>query len=366
MSVHAAHIEVNDSQPPYVCWVVSDGRAGVRNQALGLAEAVNRIMPIQIIDRQARLKGAWRKMPRWLTPSPIDKLDMASDTFSPPFPDIWIGAGRQAVILSAEVKKASPETFVVQAQNPRASLRYFDLIIPPTHDGVPPDDKVFPILGAPNRLTSASLSQAGAAFAPLVEHLPKPRIAVLIGGPNSEFDFDDDDGRQIIQKIKELIEKGMGVMVTTSRRTPETFVKQALECLKASDCFFDGRRGIEGRADDAKPYPGLLSVADHVLVTMDSVNMMSEAASAGKPVQLIPLRKKNQLRFAQTGGQMNRSKFDRFRDDMRALDLVRPLNMGVEHWSPPAFDETERAARHIATRFEEHVLKLREKNTLNA
>ena len=37
-------------------------------------------------------------------------------------------------------------------------------------------------------------------------------------------------------------------------------------------------------ADDANPYPGILGIADAVIVTSDSVNMASEAALTGKPV----------------------------------------------------------------------------------
>ena len=36
--------------------------------------------------------------------------------------------------------------------------------------------------------------------------------------------------------------------------------------------------------DQPNPYPGILAMADAVIVTSDSINMVSEAASTGKPV----------------------------------------------------------------------------------
>ena len=36
--------------------------------------------------------------------------------------------------------------------------------------------------------------------------------------------------------------------------------------------------------DQPNPYPGILAMADAVIVTSDSINMASEAASTGKPV----------------------------------------------------------------------------------
>jgi hypothetical protein len=92
------------------------------------------------------------------------------------------------------------------------------------------------------------------------------------------------------------------------------------------------------------PYFGLLGLADAVLVTADSVSMVSEAAASGKPVHVVDL----------DGGS---AKFARFHAGMRAAGITRPFAGAIEAWrcSPP--DDTARAGaeirRRLATRLAE-------------
>ena len=72
-------------------------------------------------------------------------------------------------------------TFVVQTQDPRTSLSAFDLVAPPLHDRLE-GPNVFPILGAPNRVTQESLAAARARFADRLAGLAHPRICVAVGG----------------------------------------------------------------------------------------------------------------------------------------------------------------------------------------
>ena len=62
-----------------------------------------------------------------------------------------------------------------------------------------------------------------------------------------------------------------------------------------------------GPGDGENPYQGYLAAADRIVVTPDSVNMLSEACAAGKPVfTLLPAFRARQIdrsarRTAQTG-----------------------------------------------------------------
>ena len=62
-----------------------------------------------------------------------------------------------------------------------------------------------------------------------------------------------------------------------SPRTPASVVNILMTQLGDS-------RVTIATADDANPYPGILGIADAVIVTSDSVNMASEAALTGKPL----------------------------------------------------------------------------------
>ena len=78
------------------------------------------------------------------------------------------------------------------------------------------------------------------------------------------------------------------------------------------------------------PYFAYLALADAVLVTADSISMISEAAATGKPVHVLGL----------DGGN---AKFARFHKTMQAAGITRPFSGHIESWSYSIPDDTARA-----------------------
>ncbi len=116
-------------------WVVTDGRAGIENQALGLAEAIGRRAPIRLTTKRVSMRTPWRWLPAGFVPFPRQAMTIASDELSPPWPDIWIGCGRASIPYSMGVRRwSNGRTFVAQLQDPRINVREFDVVIPPIHD----------------------------------------------------------------------------------------------------------------------------------------------------------------------------------------------------------------------------------------
>ena len=85
----------------------------------------------------------------------------------------------------------------------------------------------------------------------------------------------------------------------------------------------------------ANPYYGMLALADAIIVTCDSVNMVSEACTTGKPVYVIDL----------PGGS---DKFRRFHQAMRDDGLTRPFADRLEMWNYPPLNDVELVAERIA------------------
>ena len=147
---------------PLRIWAVSDGRAGIEAQVVGLAEAVARLKPAHIAVKRIGWKAGLGHLPWRLIPTAA----RTGDPLGPPWPDIWIAAGRATLPLSTRVLRWSEgKTFVVQTQDPRAPLDRFDLVIPPEHDRLS-GPNVFPIVGAPNRVTAERLALDLARFEP--------------------------------------------------------------------------------------------------------------------------------------------------------------------------------------------------------
>ena len=124
---------------PLSIWVVSDGRTGIENQALGLAEAVQRLTPAEITTKHIRWRAPFDRLPSALKTRAM--LDPSSDALAAPWPDLWIATGRATLPLSTRVRAWSGgKTFVVQTQDPRWANARYDMIVAPAHDGLAGDN----------------------------------------------------------------------------------------------------------------------------------------------------------------------------------------------------------------------------------
>jgi uncharacterized protein len=307
----------------------------MENQALGLAEAIQRLSSSHITVKRIRWRPTFDKLPSALKASWM--LDLSSDPTEPAageeWPDLWIATGRATLPLSARVRELSGgRTFVVQTQDPRWRNGAYDLVVAPAHDRVE-GANVLSITGSPHRVTEARLAEGAAAFADRLEPLPRPRIVALIGGRSRAFDLTGAHAADLADRIAGAIEAtGGSLMLTFSRRTPEAAKAVLTEQLKPlPGSIWDG--------EGPNPYFAFLHFADHILVTEDSANMAAEAAATGKPVHILPMIP---LKPA--------DKFARLHGDLRERDAARPFDGALESWSYAPLAETDRAARTVLER----------------
>ena len=300
-----------------VCWTVTDGRRGIENQALGLAEAVARA-----------LETGERKLV-------IRRAVVGEDDFvalpSGEKPDLWIGCGRRALTPVRAHRDVFPDCFFVYVQDPRRDHKRFDLIIAPEHDRLRRPNATA-MIGSPNRVSAAKLEDGATQFADRIAALPGPRAAILIGGPSKRFKLTDDIAAYLEKRIEGLLGDGLSLMITVSRRTPA----KAAERLKAR--FASHERVWFHDGEGENPYFAFLAAADWIFVTEESTNMLVEAASTGRPVYVLPMAGRP-------------GKFARLHAELEAAGAVRPFLGRLESWTYPPLDETARAARELIARW---------------
>jgi mitochondrial fission protein ELM1 len=316
---------------PLNVWIVTDGRAGIEAQALGLAEAIARRAPISLTTKRVRLRTPWRWLPAGMVPAPRQAMALDSDPIEPPWPDIFIGCGRASIPFALGVRDwSNGRTFVVQLQDPRMNPREFDVVIPPMHDGLE-GQNVLPIVGACNRITQERMERAVSEYKSVnLEELPSPRFAILIGGKSKRQDISAARARAISDSLAAVQrETGGSLMATLSRRTSHAARLQFRTWLAPHCAVFYEDEG-------ANPYPAMLGVADHIFVTADSVNMATEASATGKPVHILAV-----------DGQLG--KLARFHQSLARRGCARPFNGKLETWSYPPLLETDRAAAAVLT-----------------
>lgn len=312
--------------------VVSDGRAGIENQALGLAEAVARLTPADITIRRIRWRPAFDRLPSFLKAPWM--LAPGSDAPFPEsgeaWPDLWIATGRASLPLSLAARRRSGgRTFVVQTQDPRLDPARFDMVVAPAHDGLS-GDNVFEIIGSPHRITPEVLAEGATAFAAQLEALPRPRVAVMIGGRSAAFDLTTGHAATLADGIATAVQAAGGsLMLTYSRRTPE-LAKAVMTARLAA------LPGLIWDGSGENPLFAFLHHADHVLVTEDSANMATEAAATGRPVHILPM-----VALKPPG------KFARLHADLESLGAARPFDGMLKPWSYAPLNETGRAARAV-------------------
>lgn len=319
--------------PPLSIWTVTDGRAGIENQALGLAEAIQRLTPGEITVKQVRFRSLFDRWPNALRIAPDAMLTAGSDRIEPPYPDLVIANGRASLPFSTRLKhRSGGRTFVVQLQDPRTSLTDFDLVIPPLHDGLT-GPNVFPILGSPNRITPERLAEGAVPFRQALAQLPHPCVAVLIGGRSKAHDLGPERAQTLADQITAAVhDAGGSLLMTFSRRTPGA--ARAVMTSRLGEL-----PGLIWDGEDPNPYFAFLDLADHILVTEDSVNMATEAAATGKPVHILTL-------------DGSSAKIEGLHAALQARGIARSFAGKLDNWAYAPLNETDRAAREVLARMQ--------------
>jgi mitochondrial fission protein ELM1 len=314
---------------PLRIWAVSDGRAGIEAQVLGLAEAVARRRPAHIAVKRIGWRFGLGRLPWRLIPPAA----CAGDPIEAPWPDIWIAAGRATLPLSTRMLALSGgKTFVVQTQDPRAPLDRFDLVAPPEHDGLS-GHNVFPILGAPNRITPEKLAMEFARFEARLARLPHPRVAVIVGGRSKAHRLPTDHAQAMAGEIARAVQAAGGsVLVSYTRRTPAP-AREAMTGVLA------GLPGMIWDGSGENPYFAFLAAADAILVTEDSTNLATDAAATGKPLFVLSMAGRS-------------AKLARFHAELERRGLARRFVGNLTGESHPPLAETDRVACELLRRYD--------------
>ena len=213
-------------------------------------------------------------------------------------------------------------------QDPRYGRGEFDLLCVPEHDRLR-GANVLMTRGAVHRASPDRLATERRRF-PDFEALPRPITAVLIGGANRAYRLDLPHLADMTERIAAAVRQtGGSVLVTPSRRTGAAGISVLRE-------HFGGLPGQVWDGTGDNPYFAYLALADALLVTADSVSMVSEAAATGKPVHILEL----------PGGD---AKFLRFHELMRQAGVTRAFAGEIERWSYQPPDDTARAGAALRT-----------------
>jgi mitochondrial fission protein ELM1 len=267
-------------------WILSEGLAGLHAQALGLAEAAG----LSPESRVLKPSAPWKWIAAKFWPDPMRAV---AEAVKAPLPDLAIGCGGMAGAVLAALRRQSLR--VVQVQNPRIDIRQFDLVIANRHDELTGPNVVV-IRTALHRVTPERLAAEAALWSDRLASYRRPLVAVLLGGSNGRYRLDRDTGARLAADLAAMAKRdSVGIVVSPSRRTDPVVTNLVRDALRPVGGWVWDFTGDN-------PYFGMLALADLVIVTQDSVSMISEASATSAPVMVAPLpgRSRRQNLFLRT------------------------------------------------------------------
>lgn len=311
-------------------WVLADDRPGNVTQCRGVADALGWGYEVKEIGYTAAAA-----LPNFVLMKSFAGLTADSRAnLNPPWPDVIIAAGRRTAPVARHIKSLSGgKTFLCQLMYPGdAGADEFDLIVVPKHDRMPEAPNRMQVIGAPHGVTAEKLTKAAVVFRSKFDGLPKPWIALIVGGTAKRRKFTPEMGAELGRIASKLAENvGGSLLVTTSRRTGDA-AKSLIDAIEAPSFVFQW--GDEGE----NPYFGYLSLADAVVVTGDSVSMACEACATEKPVYI----------YAPKGFVAR--KHAMLHQDLYDGGYARPLTERLEAWTHPPLNPAIEVAKAIRAR----------------
>lgn len=267
------------------CWIITNSNAGALSQALGLAESMGLQPEIKHVQRRIPFSLVAPFM-KTLGKLSINFTTEDSDKITAPWPDVVIACGAQSVHFCLYIRKKSKgKSFCIYLQDPKISSDNFDLVIKMEHDSIKGDNVIESKL-ALNRITPEKLLQEEKKYASLTKKYRPPYAAILIGGNTKRYSINNNACNNVLKKIEDIVKElpNFSFFITTSRRTPPYLVQSLNKKYGKNKNTY-----LINPDSKTNPYLAMLSIAQEIFVTNDSVNMVSEACSAGKKVHVIRL-----------------------------------------------------------------------------
>jgi uncharacterized protein len=313
-------------------WVITDGKIGMDVQARGVAD----VLGLNYEMKHVAPTGVWKFAAPWGPVGPEVKFGQPDSAFAPPWPQFAIATGRASIpYIRALRRRAGNQTYCIVLQDPKTGPNTADLIWVPEHDRRRGANVIITPT-APHSFSPGRLAGLRAAMPDDIAALPRPRVAVFLGGKNAIYRFTDADDDRLQSGLTAFGRLGASFMITPSRRSHQRLVRAVDQATATQPrILWDGT--------GANPYPAFLAHADALVVTADSVNMTGEACATGRPVYV----------FMPSGGS---AKFTRFHEGLQRHGATRPLPDAPEtldHWSYAPLDSAAAIATEIERRWQQ-------------
>ncbi len=320
-------------------WILADDKPGTFSQSIGLAKEIG--FEYKIIKLTYSF---FAKLPNFFPITAFSRItsDLKKHFKSTKyFPKIIISAGRSSAPLALHLKKLSKnQTLVIQIMNPDMNFDKFDFVILPKHDEIDERDfdNVITSIGSITNVDQNLITAEKEKFYSWFAAINKTKIAVLVGGSSNKTKFCEFSAENLANHISEIANKmNAKLLILNSRRTSKEITNTIKSKLDCDFQFFDWQE-----IKNENPYLAILGYADFFIITGDSVSMISECCSSGKPVYIFDEK------------EISTKKHRKFHQNLFANFYAKKLTKStlfLEDFSPKKLQETKRIAAIIRNKF---------------
>ncbi len=267
--------------------LISDGRPGHYRQSEGVVAALRRRGPVDVDRIELRTplpipKGLIPKLGRVLPAAWLLKIVHGLDPGGFEKPDVIVSSGGATVGANVALSRIWGVANVFSGSTRGFPLSAFRLVLTPYAS----------VAVAPNVVAGPKPTPFDPDRVPLPrglatrEDMRGARVSVLIGGPTPYADFGAEDWARLAALVEALaVGWGCRVTIVTSPRTPEQAYARLTPLLERS-------AGAVSLIDFRTAGPGSIEAAfdcELILITSDSMSMMTEAAVSRRPaIALAP------------------------------------------------------------------------------
>lgn len=263
-------------------WLILSDKTGDNAQLMALAGALPWPCRIRrIVVRKPYVLGKPRVLASLHHVDPV-----RSDPLEPPWPDLVIAIGRRMSMVALWIQEqAGGHARIVLIGAPKRLTDRFDLTVVSEQYRQADRPNLMRITYPLQQIDEAAVAAEADARRGEFERLPRPLMAVLVGGSTKAVRFDAAVADRLARDVAELARQEQGTLfVTTSRRTPPAVVEALEHGLPAGAILY--KWTADGHEN---PYRALLGLADRFVVTSDSLSMLMEIARLGRPLAIYPL-----------------------------------------------------------------------------
>lgn len=327
-------------------WIVSEGSPGHVSQSIGLAEALSILMPLQtiIVRGRAKTRGWLRPFIRWamgtsgraLSENILVRIaDIEIPQGALP-PDFIISSGGKSVFVAKTFAERYKVPYVFIGERKPYPAKWFHTVISPTPSESCSNSIDVELIPTP--VTPVLISEKGTE--------EKGLWCMILGGASRSRRFDQNDWIEIAQGMNALASREkIRWLISTSRRTgveTEDLLKSHLNPEILEDAIWWGEQ-------PRKELYTFMARSEVLFVTEDSITMVTEAVSSGKPVITIRPR-----RVVTGPKDFSVAYLERLERNRRIVNIFCPdlstLELDLKSFSPYFASEAIHTAKLLARR----------------